>query len=597
MMDMKMERKGITGVWLSRLMAAFVAVAVFSGAALGLEWEPLGPYGGIVTTVVEDRDGTLYLGTDGGGVFKSTDGGESWRLSSKGLGNPSVFRLTISEKGYIFAGTKGGLYWSRDGAATWSPVAEPSRNALVPDIFVDKDGRVYISVWGSGVFRSDDGGESWTWLKEGLSAPQVNQIAADEDTLYAATDYGIYRRPKGDDGKWESFGYSEENVVSSVIVDPKGDLYCSYWAASINKWIDGEFMPYIGVDPYTRVLTTDGEGNIYAGAETGVYRLQSTARVGERIGLEKTDVQSVMVSRGGRFFVGSYRSGLYVKEGSRWVERNKGIVNFEVLALALTPEGDIYVGTMGGLFRRDPGGRWESYLDLNNEDVNTIVFTENGYILAGTDHAIFRKVVGSSQWKKFRGLWGFRVKAIVEDRDGSLYMGTDGDGVLVSRDGGNRWDELNEGLENRRVTTLIFAGGVLLAATHDGVFRLEGGKWVRSGLDWKTVNDMAAHRGRLYAATAWAGVFVSADGGRTWSAASEGLETKEHKRVNTIESGPDGNLYIGTFDGLLRSDGKGPWRDITGELVNRRIRAVSFDKEGRIYIGTFGAGVSSAVLE
>ncbi|MBO9362486.1 MAG: hypothetical protein J7452_09815, partial [Thermoflexus sp.] len=94
---------------------------------------------------------TLYAGTLGGGVFKSTDGGGSWSAFNDGLTHLFVYALAI----------------------------DPAN----PDT-------LYAGTWGGGVFKSTDGGGSWSAFNDGLTHLDVRALAIDSTMLYAGTDYG-----------------------------------------------------------------------------------------------------------------------------------------------------------------------------------------------------------------------------------------------------------------------------------------------------------------------------------------------------------------------------------------------------------------------
>ena len=65
---------------------------------------------------------TLYAGTDGGGVFKSTDGGTNWTAMNNGLTNPAINALAINPQtpDTLYAGTDGGgVFKSTNGGMNW----------------------------------------------------------------------------------------------------------------------------------------------------------------------------------------------------------------------------------------------------------------------------------------------------------------------------------------------------------------------------------------------------------------------------------------------------------------------------------------------
>lgn len=112
-----------------------------------------------------------------GGVFKSTNGGGSWSRASAGLparvlasGEEWITAIMALEVDpatptTLYAGTGGeGLFKSSDGGGSWSPVSTGLHaNAIVYVLAVDPTTptTVYVGTLGGGVFKSTDGGETW----------------------------------------------------------------------------------------------------------------------------------------------------------------------------------------------------------------------------------------------------------------------------------------------------------------------------------------------------------------------------------------------------------------------------------------------------
>jgi photosystem II stability/assembly factor-like uncharacterized protein len=110
---------------------------------------------------------TLFAGTQGYGVLRSTDEGLTWHLADSGLtdsGSRMVYCLANSTLGTqdtsILAGTQGGMYRSTDNGMTWIP----SNNGMpLLDIrsLAVSEGIVYAGTATDGVYRSTDNGKSW----------------------------------------------------------------------------------------------------------------------------------------------------------------------------------------------------------------------------------------------------------------------------------------------------------------------------------------------------------------------------------------------------------------------------------------------------
>lgn len=152
-----------------------------------LDYRMIGPYRGGRVTAVEglaSKPSTYYMGTTGGGVWRTTDSGKNWNNITDGFLNVgSVGAVTVapSDPNVIYVGTGSacprgnismgdGMYKSTDAGKTWTHIGLPEAG-LIGDVIVDPKNpdRLYVAALGNifgpnkqrGVFRSEDGGETW----------------------------------------------------------------------------------------------------------------------------------------------------------------------------------------------------------------------------------------------------------------------------------------------------------------------------------------------------------------------------------------------------------------------------------------------------
>ncbi len=152
----------------------------------GMKWREVGPYRGgrvaAVTGLPGDRN-TYYFGGTGGGVWKSTDGGRSWKNVSDGFFGGSIGAVAVSEwdPNVVYAGggevtVRGnvshgdGIWKSTDAGRTWKSIGLADARQIVRIRIHPKDPElVYAAVLGHvfgpsemrGVYRSKDGGNRW----------------------------------------------------------------------------------------------------------------------------------------------------------------------------------------------------------------------------------------------------------------------------------------------------------------------------------------------------------------------------------------------------------------------------------------------------
>ncbi len=152
----------------------------------GLEWRMVGPFRGgrsaTVTGVIGDRN-LYYMGTAGGGVWKTTDGGQTWENISDGFYGGSIGAIAVSQsdpnviyvgegeetvRGNVSSGR--GLWKSTDAGKTWQSIGlKQSEHIGRIRIHPSNPNLVYVAAMGNlwkpnaqrGVFRSKNGGETW----------------------------------------------------------------------------------------------------------------------------------------------------------------------------------------------------------------------------------------------------------------------------------------------------------------------------------------------------------------------------------------------------------------------------------------------------
>lgn len=178
----------------------------------GLKWRLVGPHrGGRVTAVagIPGNTKTYYMGTPGGGVWKTTNAGTSWfpifdeaHVASIGdlvvaPSNPNIIYVATGEQ------TEGtGLWKSTDAGATWTNLGFHD-SPIIPSLLVDPHdaNRVYVAVAGTftpsearGIFKSTDGGKTWreVFYKDDRTSPTELDFDPDNSRTIVAT---IHRIP------------------------------------------------------------------------------------------------------------------------------------------------------------------------------------------------------------------------------------------------------------------------------------------------------------------------------------------------------------------------------------------------------------------
>jgi photosystem II stability/assembly factor-like uncharacterized protein len=173
-----------------------------------MRWRLIGPHrAGRVTAVagIPGRPAVYYMGTPGGGVWKTTDGGVVWKpiFDDARVASIGALALAPSNPEIVYVGTGeqtegNGLYKSTDGGATWTNVGLRETHYITSIIVDPRDPNVVIvAAFGDpvptharGVFKTNDGGKTWTQTFFPGDATAVADMCAapvDRRVLYAAT--------------------------------------------------------------------------------------------------------------------------------------------------------------------------------------------------------------------------------------------------------------------------------------------------------------------------------------------------------------------------------------------------------------------------
>ena len=199
----------------SRLQAQTQPVTLDSAFLAGYSWRNLGPDRGgrsIAVSGVKGRPQEAYFGATGGGLWKTTDGGEDWHpVTDFQITTASIGAVAVSETApdLVFIGTgetciRGnilpgdGVYRSRDGGETWEHIGFRESHGISkirihptdPDIvYVASFGKYGVPSEERGVFRSTDGGDSWErvlFRDERTGAIDIVIDRNNPDVLYAS---------------------------------------------------------------------------------------------------------------------------------------------------------------------------------------------------------------------------------------------------------------------------------------------------------------------------------------------------------------------------------------------------------------------------
>lgn len=523
----------------------------------GRTWQARGQGG--VTLMVRALD-RLWVGDPWSRLESSPDSGITWDEAALPEPVPAQYLQPTSlveiDSLLFISGTLdhclcGGVFMSPDTGRTWMP-----RNTGFSTFLVGRDtaadanqvlvlGRTLVAMTSKGPFRSTDLGVSWSPANRGLPASQELLLTTHEGILYAEAT-GSTR------GGWF---ISRDTARSWILWNPgvpdAQRLHFSSRAAFVVRAIPDSGIP----DPV--YFSTDGM--------TTWQRLRGSWEADGNVGL-------------GEFFVTRDYAILSMSSVARlqhWFSEDGG-VSWRADSVSLLADRLRLRADAGGLqFRTnlatllgsgDSGVTWRAYF-TDAADIEAVASNGNLAVLANGD--LFASTDTARSW--YPAKFGPDRPARMYDlalHAGRFFAGTSR-GLWTSTNGLD-WRPAQEvGLSTWGLRALAVSGDNLVAATNRQVYHSQdGGATWRSpaGLpasqpDSPPIHWVHAHAGRFFAGHMAAGLWASADSGKTWTKKiGAGLRTDVFLRG--MGSGPQGVYAVTTWNRILLSRDAGEtWSD------------------------------------
>jgi photosystem II stability/assembly factor-like uncharacterized protein len=257
--------------------------------------------------------GDLYLGTDYGDAFRSTDGAASWRPLL--LPNRHVSSASVTKRGDLLVAAEHGVLRSRDRGDTWEPV-EVDEN--VSTLYTVPSTGLILAGTRQGVFLSSDDGE--TWKSHVFPSSEPDEWSDVSPVSFAA-------------------GHNGDVFVATI----NGEVY----QLTGERW---HSLPTLddGTPPSALVVLPSGQ--VLAGTKFNLYGWTPGDRVWERLPLsaeERPRITSLLMDSRGHVFAGTSVVGAFLSTdgGQSWTPANDRLPRRRIREMVLGHDGTLYAAT------------------------------------------------------------------------------------------------------------------------------------------------------------------------------------------------------------------------------------------------------------
>jgi ligand-binding sensor domain-containing protein len=205
----------------------------------------------------------VYIGTNAKGVYVSINAGP-WTQINNGITNPSIFSFTVNGSD-IYAGSDGSIYHTSDEGANWVHTNFTS-TSIVHSLATN--GSALFAATGVGVYRSTDKGNTWisanTGLGSGCGLPSVQALAVIVGEIVAGTSDGPYVSSNNGD-TWTALNDGMKGKGVSALVSDGTNIYAGTVTSEVY---------------YTKVFSSSGNfGGTWQSASNGLPKTRVNAMV------------------------------------------------------------------------------------------------------------------------------------------------------------------------------------------------------------------------------------------------------------------------------------------------------------------------------
>ena len=429
----------------------------------------------ITDIVIDPGDPSLvYISTQLGFTFRSTDAGQTWEGISEGMPFGEVFALVIdpNETSTVFAGFNGtGVFRSTDGGDHWQIFSDGLATASIRALAVDpqNNANVLADVFGGGLFLSTAAGDRWEESREGLLAVDLRSIAFDPQNTQNVYAGSVNPFTRGDGGFFKSTdGGRNWNPlftgasVFRIVIDPANPAVVYVATAG------GVFKSQDGGVSFTSINDIQGTGVV--GALTA-WNITGLA-------MDPSDSQRLYAAGSITDFFGQPTFQLFSSDDGGDVWDPMGPTLTSLLDVVVDPSNTkrLFVSSAFGVFRSEDRGR-DGFVPVVSGapggaalSVTSMVADpqDNGAIYIATNLGVFKSTDGGNNWDAIPTGIETQIPLVLSADPvtaRTLYLGTFDGGVFKTTDGGALWTPTRAWITSLPV---ISRSGIVNAADFSG---------------------------------------------------------------------------------------------------------------------------------
>jgi ligand-binding sensor domain-containing protein/signal transduction histidine kinase len=523
---------------------------------------PEGLPSGPVRTLFGDSHGSLWIGSVGQGLIRWQRGRFTAFTMANGLPSDSISALAEDGGGRLWIGTDAGLVLLQGGQVVPLKAADEFKGKAVTALFKDREGNMWLGVTDAGVFKFQSGkfvpltGAVTRELLEDPHSLLVDRkgriwIGAGDDFVLCldGEQWRPYRIPR----------HFARSYACTLGEEPDGTVWAGSVSEGLLKFKDGKqatINASSGLsDNSVESLLVDRDGNLWVGTEVGLnlLRQKNLFAFDQKQGLGYGAVGGLAEIAPGVVWVGKPGDGLYRWNGrsfSRLMSANLSIVGQQINTLLQARDGSCWVaGAYGLLHFGNPAKTTDkaALFPLPGANIISLCEDQSGRLWAGTrEGQVWR--LENEKWEAQTNL-SRAVTAIASDTNGTMWIGTEGDGVYEFNGAAHLHLDTSNGLLSDLIRTLYLDGeGTLWIGTAGG------------GLSWWRQGRIATFTTREGLPDNTISEILEDGKGRLWLGSNRGINCVGKVELDELAKGKIPAVYpqvYGRAEGMLSEECSG----------------------------------------
>jgi len=424
-----------------------------------------------VSEIIQDSKNTLWIGTPD----KSLCSFQNHRFikygSESGLQNENIQSLLEDNTGTLWIGTYGGLYKLRNSEFERIDLGENPIGSVISEIYQDREGLIWIGS-NNGLAIIENGQvKNIVGKDDGLLSQWITSISCDRrGNVWVGTASGLQIITRSRKGNLAVEKVLDRIPVTGIQEDHEHSVWITTLGDGIKRFRTGKFLGYTFREGLSNTLPLslfeDSERRLWVGLNNGEINILdpekdkfhafSTQQVNSSSG-----IRAICQDRMGNIWIGSYGGGIYKYDHAgriRKITETDGLISNMVRTLYVDSRGTLWIGTRLGLSVL-VGGRFVNYTTEQGLPSNIILCIREdikGRVWVGTGEGIACFFDGRFESLPLTGhLASLPVLSIFPDKANVLWVGTEGGGLVRIKGQTSTAADISHGLPSNIICNIL----------------------------------------------------------------------------------------------------------------------------------------------